>query len=302
MAIEYAKVLNAQGVPFVCVTRSESSASKFMLVTGMTALTGGLEHFLLGNPSIPKHAIVATGIESLASVTESLLHYGVTSILVEKPAGVDVQQIEKTQKLAERNNANVFVAYNRRFYESVITAKKMIAEDGGATSLTYEITEWSHSIDKLDIDKDSKRNWFIANTSHVVDLAFYLGGQPIELAAYTAGSTNWHDRSAIFAGSGITANGALFSYAGNWNSPGRWSVDILTQKRRYIFRPMEELHVQEIGSTAINRIDLQVQYDQQFKPGLYCQMAAFLKAEYTQLCSITEHREHLEFYTKMANY
>ena len=156
MAIEYAKVLNVQGVPFVCITRSESSASKLLVVTGATALTGGLEHFLLGNPSIPKHAIVATGIESLASVTESLLHYGVTSILVEKPAGVDVQQIEKTQKLAERNNANVFVAYNRRFYESVITAKKMIAEDGGATSLTYEITEWSHSIDKLDIDKGIK--------------------------------------------------------------------------------------------------------------------------------------------------
>ena len=142
MAMEYARVLNAQGLPFVCVTRSESSATKYRSITGGNTHSGGLQKFLLSKPMSHRHAIVATGIESLASVTELLLRYGAKSILVEKPAGINILQVENIQKLVEINNANVFVAYNRRFYESVITAQKMIEEDGGVTSLNYEITDW----------------------------------------------------------------------------------------------------------------------------------------------------------------
>lgn len=302
MAIEYAKVLNAQGVSFICITRSENSAIKLKNMTGMVAQTGGIQDFLTNNPPIAQCAIVATGIESLAGITELLLRYGVTSILVEKPAGINFKQIENIQNLANLNNANVFVAYNRRFYESVRTAQKMIAEDGGVTSLSYEITEWSHAIDKLDIDKDTKQNWFIANTSHVVDLAFYLGGKPNKLASFTDGNTNWHDRSAIFAGAGITDIGALFSYSGNWNAPGRWSLEILTSKRRYIFRPLEKLQIQHLDSIAINLVNIEYQYDDRFKPGLYLQTKAFLEGSNKSLCSIKQQFRNMLLYNQMANY
>ena len=302
MAIEYAQVLNAQSVSFICITRSDNSATKLKSITGNVAHTGGLQPFLSNNPTIPQYAIVATGIESLAWVTELLLRYGVTSILVEKPAGISFQQIENIQNLVKLSNANVFVAYNRRFYESVRTAQKMIAEDGGATSLTYEITEWSHAIDKLDIDKDTKRNWFIANTSHVVDLAFYLGGKPKELASFTQGNTNWHDRSAIFAGAGITDIGVLFSYTGNWNAPGRWSLDVSTSKRRYIFRPLEKLQIQKIGEVENVIVQMDNELDVNFKPGVFLQVEAFLNEDAKTLCGINEHMANLSLYCKMANY
>jgi predicted dehydrogenase len=302
MAMEYARVLNAQGLPFVCVTRSESSATKYRSITGGNTHSGGLQKFLLSKPMSPRHAIVATGIESLASVTELLLRYGAKSILVEKPAGITILQVENIQKLVEINNANVFVAYNRRFYESVITAQKMIEEDGGVTSLTYEITEWSHIIDKLDIDESIKRNWFIANTSHVIDLAFYLGGKPEKLASFTEGNTNWHNRSAIFAGAGITDVGALFSYTGNWNAPGRWSLDVLTSKRRYIFRPLEKLQIQKIGEVENVMVPIDNELDVNFKPGVFLQVEAFLNQDANTLCDINEHMLNLSLYCKMANY
>ena len=38
--------------------------------------------------------------------------------------------------------------------------------------------------------------------------------------------------AALVAGAGVTENGALFSYHANWEAPGRWSVEIMTKKRR----------------------------------------------------------------------
>ncbi|WP_299074818.1 Gfo/Idh/MocA family oxidoreductase [uncultured Paraglaciecola sp.] len=302
MAIEYAKVLQAQHCSFMCIARGEASASTFYRETGIKADIGGLQHFLQSNPEIPEHAIVATGIESLAHATELLLNYGVKSILVEKPAGLDIEEVERTQALADSCQANVFVAYNRRFYASVIAAQKMIAEDGGVTSLNYEITEWSQVIEKLDIPANIKRNWFIANTSHVVDLAFYLGGKPQELASFTEGQTAWHPDSANFAGAGITEKNALFAYHGNWNAPGRWSVEVLTTKHRFIFTPLETLNVQRLGEINIVNVPIDNTHDLNFKPGVFLQGRAFLNNNFDSLCSINEHRVNLNHYCQMANY
>lgn len=302
MAIEYAKVLNAQCVSFMCITRSEKSAANFKAQTGIQTISGGLQPFLLGKPGVPVHAIVATGIEMLSQVTELLLKYGIKSILVEKPAGQDIAEVEKTKVLAKQCEAKVFVAYNRRFYASVMAAQRMIAEDGGATSLNYEITEWSHVIDNLDIAPSIKRNWFMANTSHVVDLAFYLGGKPKQLASFVDGKTAWHPSSANFAGAGVTESDALFCYHGNWNAPGRWSLEVSTSKRRYIFRPMEQLQVQELGSVKINAVKVDDSRDMEFKPGLYAQTKAFINKENQSICRIDEHLLDMHTYCKMANY
>lgn len=302
MAVDYAKVLVAQNSEFTCITRSRESAENFSEQTGLRAVHGGLEAFLQGEPNIPRYAIIATGVETLSQISERLLQYGVKAILVEKPAGLNVEEVEKTQSLANRHDAEVFVAYNRRFYASVIAAQSMILEDGGIESLSYELTEWSHVIAGLEIKQEIKDNWFFANTSHVVDLAFFLGGTPKYLSSFTSGETNWHKRSAIFSGAGVTESEALFSYHANWNAPGRWSLEVSTAKRRYIFRPFEQLQVQEIGSIAIQTVNIDLKYEESFKPGLFKQTEAFLSENYECLCSINEHLANMRLYSQMAGY
>jgi predicted dehydrogenase len=302
MAIDYAKVLCAQNREFICITRSEESAANFKTQTDILAISGGLQDFLLTKPEIPTHAIVTTGIEMLSQVTVLLLKFGIKSILVEKPAGLDIQQVDQTQVLVKQCKAKVFVAYNRRFYASVMAAQQMIAEDGGVTSLNYEITEWSHVIADIDIAPLIKQNWFMANTSHVIDLAFYLGGKPKQLASFTSGKTSWHPSSANFAGAGVTESDALFSYHGNWNAPGRWSLEVSTTKRRFIFRPMEQLSMQELGSVAVEKVKIDYQYDEMFKPGIYLQTEGFLKNHTEKMCDLGEHFENMKLYNRMANY
>lgn len=302
MAQDYAKVLNSQNIPFTVIGRGFSSAAVFKENTGVDVVEGGLTNYLKCNPSLPDAAIIAVGVEQLAVTTMMLLEIGVKRILVEKPAGINIEEIARIDNFAKKQNADVYVAYNRRFYAATFKAREIIAADGGVTSFNFEFTEWSHVIEPLKAEPVVKQHWFLANSTHVVDLAFFLGGEPSEVSSYTAGSLSWHPSAAIFAGAGKTENGALFSYQANWAAPGRWGVEILTHRHRLIFRPMEQLHIQEIGSVAITKVEIDDELDLKFKPGLYKQVDSFLSnLQPDGLLRIEDHLTRTEqIYIKIA--
>ncbi len=302
MARDYAKVLAALEVPFAVVGRGAASAASFEEATGVPVVLGGLDRYLASGTTPPDLAIVAVDVAQLAATTRRLLEHGVRRILVEKPAGLDAAEILAVAEAAAERDAEVFVAYNRRFYASTIAARELIAADGGVTSFQFEFTEWAHTIEPLPTASAIKAQWFLANSSHVADLAYHLGGLPVEWSAYVAGALPWHPAGAVFAGAGVADGGALFSYHANWASPGRWGVEILTRAHRLIFRPMEQLHVQVIGSVALTKLEIDDQADLAFKPGLYREVEAFLgRAPADHLLSISEQRRIVDgVYARMA--
>ncbi len=302
MAQEYSKVLDAIGVEYDVLGRGAVSAEKFEKETGHNVILGGLSQYMEAAKVRPNTAIVSVSVEQLAKISNQLLAYEVKNILIEKPAGVTFDEIQEFSEAATHYNAKAFIAYNRRFYSSVTAAQKIIEEDGGVESFNFEITEWAHTIEKISKSPNVKENWFLGNTSHVVDLAFFLGGTPKEISCFTASKTSWHKRSANFSGAGVTKNNALFSYHGNWNAPGRWSVEMLTRKHRLIFRPIEKLQIQKIATVKIEEVEIDDALDVRFKPGLFKQVDCFLKGETSYLCSIQEHAINCQYYAKMANY
>lgn len=303
MSIEYAKVLQALGVEYMAIGRGEKSAATFEKETGHTALRGGLTTFLATTPKIPQSAIVAVGIEALTTTCIELLNYGVTNILQEKPGIGWISEMDKLNDAVCKANANVVLAYNRRFYSSVFTAEQMIKEDGGVSSFNFEFTEWSHTIEPLPKTEVEHQTWFMGNSSHVIDTAFFLGGSPHELCAFHSGEhlLKWHPSGSKYSGAGVTDNGALFSYQGNWTAPGRWVIEILTNKRRLYFKPMESLQVQMLGSVAITPVEIDNKLDTDFKPGLYLQTKAFVEGDMSRFCTISEQKEHIEKYYKKMN-
>jgi hypothetical protein len=108
--------------------------------------------------------------------------------------------------------------------------------------------------------------------------------------------------SDVFAGAGISDKGALFNYGADWESAGRWSVEMLTVKNRYILRPMEELQVQKRGTVKSNSVEINDNFDKEFKPGLYKQVEAFLKNDTHCLCTIDEQLSLFSVYEQMASY
>ena len=148
-----------------------------------------------------------------------------------------------------------------------------------------------------------KESWLLANSSHVIDLAFHLCGSPLKLENLVGGGNKWHPSGSIYAGCGMTSSGALFSYHANWDSAGRWGIEIVTPKRRLIFRPLEKLQEMTKGSFSITSRVLDESMDNNYKPGLFKQVRAFLDDLGSEnLCSLKEHEENAKIYIKIAGY
>ncbi len=298
MAVEYAKVLQHMKYPFTVVGRGESSALNFYNETGVKAITGGHSDFLSNQDATAfTHCIVAVGEKHLGSVTRDLIGFGLKNILVEKPGGWSAEDIQSVANFAKQKGADVFVGYNRRFFASVLKAKEIIDEEQGVLAFNFEFTERSHIIETIEKEPGVKEEWFLANSTHVIDLAFYLGGKPQTLSAFTAKQLSWHPRAAVYSGAGVSDTGALFSYHANWLSPGGWGLELTTKNYRLVLRPMESLQIQKIGS-AIEACPLDDALDKEFKPGLYRQVQAFVEKD-AALPDIQEQCDVLAWYEKM---
>lgn len=298
MGIEYAKVLRVLNLPFIVVGRSKKTASSFQKTIGLLPAIGGIKKWISDKNEPPTTAIVAVNEEEAGEATRLLIKNGVKKILAEKPGGLNDAELKLTAKLAKKFKAKVFIAYNRRFYASTIKAKEIIKKDGGVLSLIFDFTEWNHIIKKLDASSKVKERWFLANSTHVIDMAFFLSGKPAKICTYKKGRLDWHPDGSIYSGAGITKSGALFSYHANWESAGRWNIEVMTPKSKLIFKPLEKLHVQKIGSTAVKEVLIDDELDKKFKPGLYQEVRSFLGNQ-KDLPTLREQVENLKYYNKI---
>lgn len=302
---EYAGILKALGEEFITIGRGEKSAAAFKDKTGFDVVTGGLTAFLDTKPEPPQGAIVAVKTDSLAPLTGELIDYGVKKILVEKPGVCRLSETKALTEKAVARGAKVLIAYNRRFYSSVLAAEKIIEADGGVSSFSFEFTEWGHVIEKLPYSADILSHWLMANSSHVIDTAFFLGGNPVELTSYQGGTgtLGWHQSGSVYAGAGRTDKGAMFSYQADWNAPGRWGIEILTPLHRLYLRPMEALQIQQKGSVAVAPVEIDDSLDKQFKPGFYLQTKSFVDDDLSRFCTLEEQNAHVDaYYRKISGY
>lgn len=298
MAVAYAKVLEAMNIVPVVLGRGVASAEKFTAQTGVAAQAGVLGE-QLANISTDVPAIVTVNAHALAEVTGQLLDHGIKRILVEKPAALDVTEMSILLAKARAAQAEVYVAYNRRFLSSVTEADRIISEDGGLVSLRFDFSEPARRIGALGKHPRELNTWFYGNSTHVIDLAFHFFGPPEALETHVAGQNGvaWHPDAGVFVGFGHRADQATIAWHANWVSPGRWGMEILTKERRLILQPLEKLRVQTHENFAEVEIVLADDDDQHFKPGVLRQTRAFLEGiDKGRLVALEHHAENMNFY------
>jgi len=293
----YLKVLQALDVNLTVIGRS---AKKDWPVP---VYEHGLDNYILQVPdSNVEYAIVAVDESQLYSITKKLIDKGIKNILIEKPAGIDKTQVKLLREASAAAKCNLFVAYNRRFYQSVQHCKEKIKESCGPISINFSFTEWIHTIPFDQYTPEELERFVLCNSSHVPDTVFYLAGKPKVLNCETAGSLDWHPAASIFQGSGITEQGVLISYNANWESAGRWSIEVCLPGEKLILRPLEKLHVQHTGSLDIIEYKLENEHiDLDYKAGLYEEVKSFLTKQ-NDLCTIAEQVQNFEWLYKIANY
>jgi predicted dehydrogenase len=305
MASEYLKVLSALECDVVIVGRGEEKITILRSIyPQFTYFAGGLDGFLKNSGEVPNYAINTTNIDQLKVTSCLLIEKGIKNILVEKPGDTSVEGLKEIQDSASENSSLVFIAYNRRFYASVLQLKNEVELDGGVKSVHFEFTEWLHTINPELFSEQALNRWMISNSSHVIDTAFALIGKPSVLNAIVSGQNiiSWHPSGCLFTGSGLSEQGIPFTYHSNWKAPGRWAIEINTERRKFYLKPMEKLQVQLLGSVQIEDFSINDQLDQDFKPGLYLQTKTFLNCEFEKLVNLNEQLKMTEVYNKIGGY
>jgi predicted dehydrogenase len=248
IALAYAKVLNHHSVAFNVFGRGKVSASTFSKITSKEVIFKDLLEYSKNN-HIPSHAIVCVNIINLFEITLTLINIGVKFILVEKPGSLLKEELIQLDKSSSALGIRILLAYNRRFYDNVNFIRKSVISDGGINSINFEFTEWTRKLNHLINHKDVLSEWLVCNSSHVIDLAFYIAGIPEEMSSFIQGkgTFSWYDKASTFVGAGIIEGGILFSYNSCWKGPGNWSIEVTTNERRYKISPLETSFIRNHG-------------------------------------------------------
>ncbi|MDH5404640.1 MAG: Gfo/Idh/MocA family oxidoreductase [Candidatus Heimdallarchaeota archaeon] len=288
IGIEYAKILEDLKIEYTLITRSVKSANYAKKSINAEVISGGLIKYIENTPTLATHAIVSTQINFLSEITIQLLEIGIQNILIEKPGGLSIKELCEIDNLAEEKNSKVYIAYNRRYFSSVLKTIEIVKNRNNITSFHFEFTEWSHKINTSMYPKEVLNNWIISNSSHLIDLAFYICGSPKVLHSTVKGKLDWHPTGSIFTGSGETGDEIPFTYFANWISPGRWSLEILTKTERIILRPLETLKIQKIDSLTLDEYPIDNVDDINYKPGYFKQTKEFINNSNPNLLTIKE--------------
>jgi predicted dehydrogenase len=298
MAVEYARVLEFLDIEYVVKGRGVNSAKNFEYITGKKPVFDW-EEVLASNA--PNRAIVAVSEESILDVGKELLKLNVSRLLLEKPGGPSISALREFSSAAGATLNDVYVAYNRRHYSNVATLKSMILEDGGVTSIHFDFSERSKQISALRKGPGVKENWFLHNSTHVVNLVNYVcDGIEIE-SSKVRGSIVWHPKGAQFSGIGSTASGGLLTYSADWQAPASWEIVVKTRERKLWLKPLETLSVTDLeGNTETFQEASGTLHG--FKPGLKPMVEDFLSDKPTRtLLRFKDQITDLHIYEKILD-
>lgn len=265
-------------------------------------LRGGLREFdnkdIITHPVVdierfsrPSHVVVAAPIFSQLSIVEMLIGLGVENILVEKPVSLDAKLLAPLEIKASLLGIRIFVALNRRFYESVIKLSEIVASDA-ITSIKIDGSENIQRLRSIQTDSNILENWSLANTIHLFDLAAYLIKKSeksfaIESKFFSSDNqSSFNGKPGLVHAVYVSENGAHISYAHNWMVSGKWSFEVCTQTARYVLNPLEELSRFDEYTFQYKPLTADDAKDN-CKPGLRGQLSSFL-GEQAELCSLDE--------------
>ena len=206
-------------------------------------------------------------------VAKLAIDSGQKKILIEKPGSLYSDKLISFSK--QLTDQTVRIGYNRLLYPSFHKLKSLTEQEGGIISCNFNFTEWIHTINFERYSSEVYSRWGISNSLHVISMAMELIGMPKSLSSFQQGTLDWHPSGSAFVGSGISENDIPFSYHADWNSAGRWGVEVMTKKNAYRLIPLEGLFVCHKGSVNWEPVQLNTAYPK-IKTGIAEQIAIML--------------------------
>jgi len=276
IGLEYASILSFLDQQATVITRSGSNESALVRAR---VIAGDVADLSLNDLHRFTHFIIAVQPRYTFSIMRYLLENTKAHILVEKPVCLSSTDFELIH--ANKFNERIYVAFNRRNFESTKLARSIIGEKP-VISMEVCFTEMK---DRMRGSDEEVRLWGMCNTIHLFDMAFYLAGIPenVQTVCSTIGNVD------SYSVTGSLENGVV-SMNAHWGGPGNWGITVTTPAEKLFFDPLEKLRVQKSGSFKKEEIQLDLGVNGKFKDGFLSQTIDFLDGSKDKFISHAEYK------------
>jgi predicted dehydrogenase len=260
-AIDLVEGMSVSGV----YSRTEKSLSEFAKkynIKSFSDISDVIE-------SAPDGMIIAVSADQVFQLSKTLLPFKIP-LLIEKPPGFSISEIEILVQLAKENGTLNMVGLNRRHMSHFHKGIEKIKSCGPLMGVVIEGHERLWQL-RNKVDKKVLDNWIFANSIHTIDLIRFFGGEVShQLSFHHSFGKEYKDQLySLFK----MENNCLAAYVSNWHSPGSWSVRLMGNGISAVFSPLEEGYI--IDKNFSKEEIPTSKFDKAIKPGFYNQMKAF---------------------------
>lgn len=196
-------------------------------------------------------------------------------ILMEKPPGTSVEELEALIDAATTHGTLVMLGTNRVWYSVLRNA---ITDMGGLGEVESVDVQWSENPARLaqrgfSDEQIASRNF--SNSIHGLSLLQYLAGTVHDVnVVSTKGNAPFQWQMALH---GVSERNVIARFISSWTSQLPWRLVMTGGGRQYSFAPLEECQCADLASRTTRTLQGEA-FDQQYKPGFYLQAKAFLDA------------------------
>lgn len=219
--------------------------------------------------------VCATSLFNNQQVAKEIIPYQIP-ILLEKPPGTSLVELEELISLQEQHKTLVMLATNRIWY-SVL--HKAIEDIGGLDQIEGVQVMWSENPQRLKEKRgftdEQIRTRNFTNSIHGFSILHFLCG---ELSDYHVaglqgdGFYRWN-----MSLQGVSNRGVVGQFTSSWSSILPWRLSFYGQNKIYDFAPLEQCTCTDLTNRTKKQI-LGEAFDKDFKPGFYLQGKAFIDA------------------------
>lgn len=221
----------------------------------------------------PDAIVVCVSAENVFKVTSELISTYNIPLLIEKPPGNSVEELNQLIRLKDKYNACVQVAVNRRHYSIINNAIKDIGGEENITSINIEWSENPTRVIKQKGYSDKQTAELIySNSIHGIDTLLYFGGN-LEVPNIITKNYDQMFRCHMHI-TGISETGKLLSFSSSWDNPVPWRIVLSAKDTRYVFAPLEQCVATKSDGTTYT-IEPNEE-DKKYKAGFYLQAQHFL--------------------------
>lgn len=275
MALAHTEAFNAlEGVSVVGITsRTRSKAEALAADKGIEAVYDSVEELYTKTEA----DIVVVTVPELAaeSVAKEAFKYP-WAVLLEKPAGYDLQNAEAIFEASKGHKAPVCVAFNRRYYSSLIAIKADL--DAHPENRRYTRVQDQQSYEEARFHNHPEEvveKFMYANSIHLIDMIVALSRG--DVTKVTPIEPWKGEETDIMLCHVEFSSGDTALYEGVWKGPGPWTCSVSTDRRAWTMAPLEDAYYQNAGERAKNLVE-RSQDDKDYKPGLLLQAKEMVAA------------------------